>query len=258
MGTSGIKRKIEALLRIARDPSASDAEVELAMSRARRLMDQHSLSEDDLRESLEEQKEALRQAEYAFYEVRIGAKVYAWESALATVIPKIIPGVLPLIGKQKYRDYKNGKAVRASHVRFAGLTDDVDVAGEVYATLRQTIIGRAMKKYGSVFRGSGACYAQGFCVGLELALRADKKAEVKALQMQNAERGLMLVHRRDELSTYKQSEAKLWYMEHTNRRVLKGPQRRGSHGNVEAYKTGKSDGKSHQYSIERTMKIGMS
>ena len=91
MDLEKIKDDIRCMLNLAADDAAAEGEIENALRFAKRLMDRHNLSEDDLDADPEI---ALEEAEFARQRVNgDSSKLATWEKMLAAHICNVIGGI---------------------------------------------------------------------------------------------------------------------------------------------------------------------
>lgn len=173
--TDPIKQRIRLLLNLAENDGATEGEIDNALRFARRLMDAHHLSEDDIPGNVHdaaaeaECKEMARDHAYGN-----GTSLASWEKSLASFTSAFVGGVGVYIGGPKeYRDSKGmlkfderGRAVTRGTVIFYGLADEVQLATALFDDLRGTIAAMARLKFGGALRGDGRSYGDGFVSGL--------------------------------------------------------------------------------------------
>lgn len=265
---SDIREKIKGLLNIAKDDAASEAEIENALKIATKLMERHQLSESDLVEDPVEQGKRVVEAPKTKKGSKVGSKIFTWEITLAAVIRDyVVPGVGAFTMKSPsvtpsgiiQRD-ESGKPKMAGEIVFYGVEEDVEIANRVFTEIRLAIIALARIRYGSVFRGDGAAYAEGFCLGILEKLKEQQRAEkaqatIEAGQSQST--GLILIARRDELTRLKRQSSDRWLASPTGggAKLTKGQARAGSAGSADARETGKSDGRGYQVDGSRRAKL---
>ena len=157
MTQSRIKDRIRKLLNLAGDDAATDAEVESAMRHARRLMLEHSLTEDEVR-TVNEGKtlspdDIAAATEYAarcvFGE---GSRFSFWEDELAGTLCMLMGSV------SVYKDPRGGTTT----LHFYGPAVETAEAAAMFDEWRETIAALARLKYGGALRGPGRSYAIGF------------------------------------------------------------------------------------------------
>lgn len=255
-----IARKIRKLLAIAEDDAASAAEVQNAMGFARRLMDAHHVSEDDLAHEPADDYQRVDQAQFAERHAFVGRRIYCWESMLSGFVSKFV-GAAGYID-DRVRPVRNhaGFVQRddAGHVRegksfvFYGVAEDGAIAAELYYELRQLIVSMAVIKWGGCYKGDGATYAEGFVAGLSTQLTRGKQVE----QSSGTTTAMILLARRDDLVKYKRAKADEWLIQKHGAKLVAGPRRSGSStGSRSAYSEGRSDGAATSVSAARNRKL---
>lgn len=263
-----VKQQIRKILSIANDDSASEQEVENALAIAARLMDKHHLSEEDLEESPQDQERDARTAPKTKQSAHgNNVRMPMWEKQLARVVATIVGGVgyychsSALLTTQSglaIRDHR-GNQMKASTVVFYGITEDVETAVQLWNELRLAISALARLRYGSVARGDGAAYAEGFVSGLESKHKqqaADEKYQARITEQQTGSRGVELICRRDALILKKHELAKEWLASPEGGGVKLGKTTSsGSNGDQNARGQGYSDGGKYNATATRTRKL---
>lgn len=242
---SKIKDKLRKLLNLSGDVSASEGEIDNAMSAATRIMAQHNLTRDDIDMKSDDPVANVRMGRHAT--TSIGGNLSTWESMLAHFVVRFIGYVSWYkTGTQMLK--KNGLAVldeqgnqrKGCLVYFYGSDDSCDAAIEIYEELRDTISAMAQLLHGSWYRGDGALYAQGFCQGLKDAhLRS-----VQALKDGDHETtALVLRDEKNQLAVQRKSTN--WLKKEHGVRLSSGGRRSGASGDPNAYRQGRADGKNY-------------
>tara|TARA_R110000824_G_scaffold172434_1_gene350339 strand:+ start:54395 stop:55183 length:789 start_codon:yes stop_codon:yes gene_type:complete len=260
---SNVKSKIMGLLNISADDAASEAEIETALRLAKKMMERHHLSEDDLVDSPEDQVRAAQDAEKTDFASPVGKKIYRWEKSLSTFVRDLVGGIGCYTARHQtaktpagfpIRD-EDGNEIRTGAIHFYGITEDVYAACEIYSELRTAIVALARIRYGSVFKGSGGLYAEGFVAGLRSKLETEEdQAKIEAVETSNSN-ALVLIERRNALVAAKTASADLW-LQHTagvklsNRGIGQGAS--GSHG---AFTAGRTDGAGYNVGRTRNRKL---
>jgi hypothetical protein len=243
-----IASKVRKLLAIAQDDATGEAEMQNAMNFALKMMEAHHLSEEDLAHEPQDDYSKVDRAEFDRVRSFVGSKLYWWENILAGFVSKLV-GVPVYVDKERQLVRSRAGIVRqpptrASSVVFYGVAEDALIAAELYDDLRALIGVMATAKWGSMYRGDGAAYAQGFVTGLLSKLRESKRLGHSDTSSTTA---MILVARRDDLIKYKERKAELWLAEQHGLRTRKGGSGRGRGtrtGSRDAYTEGRTDGQS--------------
>ena len=251
-----IAAKIRKLFAIAEDDAASNEEIQNAMAFAKRLMDSHHLTEEDLSHEPQDDYQKVDQAEFNDGRAFVGRKLFYWETILASFVAKFVGVGVYLDHSIKVVKNRSGFAeVPARHgksVVFFGVAEDTAIAVELYAELRQLISSMALLKWASVYKGDGAKYAQGFVTGLFSQFDKAKAIEKRTSDSHT----LILVHRRDDLIKYKQDKASNWLKTAKGIKLRRGYGSGGSKkGSHEAYTDGRADGAKTDVAATRHKKI---
>ena len=264
-----VKDQIKKILNIANDDAASEAEVENALAIAARLMAKHHLSEDDLADDPLEQAADIQSADRAKAECyTANSRLAQWEVSLASTVAKIVGGIGYYKAHAKPRTTASGLTVRdqrghavsGSPVVFYGIAEDVATAGRLWHELRQAIIALARLRYGSVFRGDGAAYAEGFVSGLEnqrIRRAEEERTDAQRLIGNGGGTGaLILVERRADLIRQKGQLATTWLASAAGGGIkLRTTSGGGSRGSGDARGQGRSDGGAYSVNGTRSRKI---
>ena len=263
-----VKDQIRKILSIANDDAASEQEVQNALAIAARLMDRHHLSEDDLQTSPQEQEQDARTAPRTKTQVfSDNARMPQWEKSLAGVVAKIVGGVGYYVSPPVYRQTAaglavrdaNGKATKATSLVFYGIAEDVETAIQLWGELRLAISALARLRYGSVARGDGAAYAEGFVAGVEenrTEREATEYSEARRLTYTGTSTAMVLVERRNALIQQKATLAKAWLASPEGGGIkLRMQSAGGSTGSSDARGQGRTDGGKYNANASRTLKI---
>ena len=214
MDINQVKDKIAKLLAVVSDAGASENEKEVAMAAAQIYMDKYSLQADEC-EHAELQFDRIA-AEF------IGKRPARWEMFLSTFIKKVFS--IPC--------YRDGNAIK-----FYGRREKVEMAIAMYRELQATIKSLAQSNYGTYYRGDGAVYAEGFCVGLmetyENTLRIREQTE----------EGRALVVQAQALAEKEEGLATTWLIDEHNVNLRSSSASSGPRGSADAFDHGQSDGK---------------
>ena len=261
-----IKDRIRKLLNLANDDGAIGGEIRNAVAFAQKLMDEHHLSEDDLG-SVDEKILDLERAAMARGRVNGSSKFTRWEMELSSIAGRIV-------GVRNYRDNAkeierglhgtavlaaNGNPKRCVGFIYYGTAEDVELAKGIYNELRMTIIAMARMKFGSVYRGMGRQYSEGFVVGIREAYR--KSRDAANLLAASQERiginvnALVLVEKRGDLVRQKQKHADGWLRLQGVRLRKSNWSSGASLGDGQAYGEGKRDGRATNVDASRKVKL---
>ena len=186
-----VKDQIRKILSIAADDAASEQEVQNALAIAaqahgpsplirRGLTDQPAGSGTGRTHSTKGEAEATRgQRENAEVGKGTGPNSGGDCRRGGLLLPRI--AALTTAAGLSVRDGR-GKQIKASAVVFYGIAEDVETAIRLWHELRLAISALARLRYGSVARGDGAAYAEGFVAGVEekrLKRAADEKHQAR-------------------------------------------------------------------------------
>jgi hypothetical protein len=267
MSAEDIKAKIRGLLNIAKDDAASENEIETALKIAQKMMERHHLSEYDLTEDPLAQMEQAANAPKTKEAAELGSKIYTWEVILAEAVARhIVKGVGWYSQKTNQtpsgliRRNEHGKPIQFGQIMFYGVAEDVEIARRIFTEIRTAIIALARLRYGSVFRGDGAAYAEGFATGLKkksIQQDTDEREEAqKRLTTTSDNRGLILLSRRTDLIRRKEDSAKKWLASPAGGGIRLATQSRGgSSGDDSARQQGMKDGAGYGVSATRSKKL---
>jgi len=260
---SDIKTKIMGLLNISKDDAASEAEIETAVRLARRMMERHHLSEDDLVDSPEDQEQAARDAEKANTGTAVGRKIYRWEKTLAIYVRDLIGGIGCYTSGLEAAKTPAGLVIRdgagrctySRHVYFYGIAEDVQTACRLYDELRTAVIALARIRYGSVYKGDGGRYAEGFIDGLQIQMEKETEQKKLAAGLQTNRQQMVLIERRNHLIRVKKQTAENWLRNSEGVKLRNSPISEGANGSESAFRSGRQDGASYNVNTARTLKI---
>lgn len=252
-----IKSDIRAMLNLAKNDAAAEGEIENAMKFARRYMVMYNLTEEDVAVDPNHiDLSFIDELEIVEVECDIPDRQLAtWESSLATVVSKTIGSVQVFLKhvavKNKYGGFvytANGKAKQETVPTFVGPMEEALLARELYESLCAKIAAMAFLKYGTVARGAGRSYGDGFVAGLYNQIKT-VDAQLAVEHKSNA-----LVVQSNIVATKKLEKAD----EYINKYV--GKLRNGTQSKVNhysgAYYDGVNDGKKADMSVHRTRKLG--
>lgn len=260
MSKERIANKVRKLMAIAGDGSASEAEIQNAMNHANRLIGEHHLTKDDLNHEPQDDYDKVDSAEFNDFRTYVGKKQYAWEHRLAMFVSRFV-------GVSVYADWKirivrgpdgfarfcekTGEPLYGKSFVYYGVAEDSAIAVDLFNELRQLIATLAVARWGSVFRGDGEAYSEGFVTGLNTQLEKANRIE----QQGTDSTALVLSHRRRDLIRYKQDKARDWLKAERGIKLRAGTNKTGSAGSWEARSEGVRDGKSADVSAARRRKL---
>jgi len=150
-----VMRKIEKLLRLAKDESATEGEVENALNFARKMMDQNNLNLS--LEDFEDISNSNPSTQVNDIHVEKRSIFHPWMRQTAIAVAEAFDCKVYFI-----RGYKNSR-----EYRFVGIGSDPTTAKEMYKAFIISIRALARMKYGSKWKASvHGLYALGFAKGL--------------------------------------------------------------------------------------------
>lgn len=254
MSLEAAKKIIRDMLRLAKDSGAAEGEIRNAVTMAKRLMDKHHLSEEDVADDIQPEDFEpldLDDVEFAKEATVCGAnKISAWEQYLATFVIEFIGGVgccVDPVGPEKRHE-----------LVFFGIAEDVVLASEIFRELQAAVSEMARTRYGSLFRGDGRDYAEGFGMGLHGYLRELWPNEQYEHLLGNSnKRAMIIANQRELICDQKKEAAEDWIEQQGFRIKEKGERRRRRTAsfNGKAFAEGKRDGRAHTPSKKRKPKI---
>ncbi len=253
-----IAQKVKHLLAIAGDDAASDAEIQNAMNHAHKLMGEYHLSEEDLSHEPQDDYSDVDNAEFDRQRAFVGKKAFQWECSLARFIsefvgiPYYLTNKTQIVKKNGFAQFDENDDPRyGKSFVFYGVAEDSKIAVELYDELRMLIATMAVASWGSVYKGEGAVYSQGFVVGLDQQLKEAEKLE----HHENSTTAMVLVHRREDLIEYEKKKAGLYLKKEHGITLRKGAGRPGGRGGHKAFSQGKADGRKTSVSAARANKL---
>lgn len=266
---ASIKEKIKKLLNVSEENNSAANEIAMAVRHAKKLMDAHNLTEDDLG-SKEEKVQDIKSAKMAQQRVDIGGRFSEWELSLAWATCKIVGGVQFYLDRKKtyVRDDNDfivtdakGNPKRAVGYQFYGVAEDVMLAKQLFDELRVTILAMAKLRWGGAYRGDGRQYCEGFIRGINEAYReANQKEKDLAESSKRIGCGtaLAVIDGRKEIVQAKRNHGSFWLRHHAGIRLRSGGSGSGSgytDYSGQAYRNGVSDGRRANTSVNRSKKI---
>jgi hypothetical protein len=135
---------------------------------------------------------------------------------------------------------------------YYGVAEDAKMAAEIYDDLRLLIASMAVAKWGTIFKGDGAAYAEGFVMGL---IHKHGQSEIEAKKIATDSTSMVLIARRDDLIAYKQDKSKDWLKKEKGIKLGKGSQWGGSSGSRQAHNEGFQDGQNTDVSNTKSKKL---
>lgn len=255
MDLEKVKDTINKLLNLAENDAAAKGEVENAMRFAARLMEQHQLTEEDVRLNRVDEKildlENQTFAELSGY--MGGNKFCHWESDAASFACAFVGGVkwyyvegVPyrINGILQYHTGKwAGQSQTRTRVTFYGIQEDVEMAFEVYNQLIMVIASMAKLKWGGVYRGPGRNYCEGFVKGIWSKWYSDQDSQ-KKLAKASTSTALVVIDSRQLVVKRKEELATQW-LEKSNKKLKSATKNRAGSFNAEAQLDGRNDGHSY-------------
>lgn len=260
-----IIRKVQRLLAIGGDSGASEAEVQNAMAHARRLIESHNLSEADLATDPADDRRRVDTADFDRCASFVGSRFYAWEQSLGGYVSD-------LVGCDAYADDSirlarrfgrvladsDGNTYSGKSLVFFGVAEDAALAATLFDDLRLLIATMARTRWGSVYRGDGAVYCQGFVLGLLDKLHRERR-RLDCTARDDAGAGssnaLVLLERRNDLAKYKRQRSMDWLSERHGIELRDARRPAGARGSHEAWNEGLRDGRATDVEAQRLRKL---
>lgn len=262
MTKESIVEKVKKLLAIAQNDSSNDEEIDNAMRFAKKLMDNHHLTEDDLAHEPADDYQKASLAEKGIFKCFLGKKIFAWESYLASFVGKFVGAACYIDNTIQVVRKPNGFGVidpvtelpkKGKAIVWYGVAEDCLIARDIYNELRALIATMAVGKWGNCYRGDGAAYAEGFVTGLNIRLQ---KAKIEEKTRVESTALILLSHRRDALVKHKIDLAKNWLAKEKGISKLRKRQVQGSKGSHDARSEGRVDGQNTDVSVVKAKKLG--
>jgi hypothetical protein len=251
MDIDKVKDTIRKLLNLANNDAATEGEVNNAMRFAARLMEQHQLSEEDVKLNKTDEK-LLDLENQTFAELSGwmgGNKFCHWESEAASFACAFVGGVKwYYVEKVRYKVngiqklFFDGKPMTKTKVTFYGIEEDVQLAFAVYNELIMTIAAMAKLKWGGVYRGPGRNYCEGFMDGLFGKWYDDQDTQ-KKIAKTSSSTALMVIDNR-KLVVQRKAELATQWLEKRGMK-LRSASKQQSYTNeyhAEARQEGRTDG----------------
>tara|TARA_R110000803_G_C11989495_1_gene322014 strand:+ start:60881 stop:61666 length:786 start_codon:yes stop_codon:yes gene_type:complete len=245
-----VKERIAKLLNLADCDAASENEIEQAMAHARKMLEDHQLSEADVRGEMADDAKPAAPAMGQTQSPSGTSKLATWEGTLAALIARHIVGTvgcyLPHGTMDAPGDLFGAKQVKS--VMFYGNAEDCAIAASLYQQLRHTIATMALARWGGVYRGKGRSYAEGFIAGL----RQQTAAQAVEGKQANHDRSTALATIRGDAIT----QAKNWLKYSQGISLGRSTAKAGGNHYSDAHGQGRNDGRSTSTAFTRTAKIG--
>lgn len=239
-----VKSRIRKLMNLAENDAAAEGEIENALRFAKKLMDEHHLTDADI--NLEQNKEI----EFSLLKVFTdSSKSCYWEEQLFMFITKLVGtiGVYQSYDELKKNDHGFVDLSKKGKVKvyaFYGPTEDVEIAKELWYVLQHTIAVMSVAKYGSVYRGDGRIYCEGFVSGLRSKI-------IKHLPTEEGSTQLSLI------LNSKKKQSKRWLQNKQNIQTYKPTKTfsRNVSYNPDIHRDGFEDGQKTEVSASRRKKL---
>jgi len=231
-------------------------------------MERHHLCEADLQTEPEDIMQKAREARQVVTVAWVGPKVATWERIVSGTVVEIVGGIGSFSSKAQRILTPSGLPVRddegnpkvGTPISYYGAVEDCCLAVRLFDEIRAAVIALARLRYGNVYRGDGAAYAEGFAIGLYAAnTERVNAARAKAIaEVASDNRGLILIERREELIVFKKDLADKWLASPAGGSIRLGKigRRQGSNGSESARDRGERDGGQYSVDAARSKKIG--
>lgn len=259
MDNQRIIDRVKKLLAMTGEHGATDGEVQVAMNKAHSLMAEYHLSVEDLGHEPADDYEKIKNAEKGHSKSFAGTSLFGWEQYLAMFVSKFVGVPVYKTSEQEIARkngiaiLKNGKPYLAKCFVFYGLAEDAAIASSLYDELRSLISTMAFAKWGTVYKGDGGVYAEGFVSGLNTKLEESIKLEKKEATTSTA---MVLISRRDDLIKYKVDIAKTYLQNSLGiKKLSKSYGTSGAKGSKSARQEGYIDGKNTDVIASRMKKL---
>jgi len=178
-----IIERLKKILALANN-NDSEGEIENALKFAKELMDTYHISEADIKNAdnvIAFCKEFIKSgsSKLTNFEIFLSMAVCDIIGTVKTYYSKKIAITDPITGAYVM---ENGKVQYKHGIYFYGENTDVVFAGIVYETLLRRITNIALNRYGTIWRGDGRSYADGFVQGLLTKLNEAKNKNDNAIK----------------------------------------------------------------------------
>lgn len=224
-----VVERIRKMRNTANNSASTEGEIENALRMASTMMLKYQLSEEDIREEVDETASA-----YGSIRLTVtGTRATAWEKSLAGYVCKLCGDVF------WYFDTRS----KWTEFVFYGPIDSVESAVSLFKELMLEIAVMAKLKYGGFAKGSGASYAEGFVTGLYEILTG-------AIDQQPG-----LIESNKRLTAQLKSAALQWLRSECDIRLGTSTRSSRSSFDASAAEVGKSDGRSRMVAKPGTLRI---
>ncbi len=222
-----------------RDGTATEAEVENALSLASRLMEQHAIDREEVAAAGGGGRDGSDSAAgppRARGESPLGGNVAHWEVWLAIAVREAVPGV-SYYTNSFYGDGSPNRPGqgRRSWVFWYGPEAAVEIARMLFDETRVIIATLAAGMYGGCYRGRGRSYAEGFAQALYRRVQREREQSERREQV-------TAIVRRDAAANDQ------WLAREHGVHLTRRSSRRGGTVDQEAFEHGRSDGQRHEFS----------
>ena len=212
------KQRVRDLLALAHDQGAQKGEIDNAIRLARRLMERHGITEDDVPK---DESQFIRES------ILTGSRRRcAWHEGLLHFIKRLTGSI------DFYLEKRFDKKV--CYVLF-GPADDVKDAADLFRTWLGLVEDMGKRTHGGAYRGGGRDYCIGFVTGLHTQLDEILAKEEEAPTQKSEARGALVV--------VQSKEARKWLATEQNVTLKATPSSFSDIDDAEAYLGGVDDGK---------------
>lgn len=250
MTLDNVRKTVADLLRLAENDAASQGEVDNAVKFARRLMEQHHLTEDDCRQADPNAPRELVMGKTEVYGYNV--RMIWWERNLAGWVRDVI-GSIEAMQALSPRAIRNDAGIYLADkcpITFYGPVEEVTLARDIYRQMYNVITAMAKLRFGVIVRGAGRSYAEGFVSGMFKAFEESRRQDKLSAPQTNA-----LIVRSEGLAIAKRNQVKAW-MDTLNLNIVKGKKSRVPHTvDGDAYRDGKADGERANVNVTRKAKV---
>lgn len=241
------KDTIRKLLNLADNDAAAEGEIDNAFHFADRLMRAHHLSMTDVEGDPHDEsaKEELWEFD-AVHGWSTGRHFCSWEFSLALFVCEFLGSVKHYVASNVVKTTlhgttefdKHGQAVNCGQVTFYGLSDEAEMAADMFEHWRLTVAAMARMRCGGALRGKGQYYGDGFVAGMREKLRTAREQD----KLTNDPTSRALVVRSNAIVIRKMAAATRWLAE--SKGIKLGNKQMSSRSSIdlESYRRGKADG----------------
>lgn len=244
-----IKETIRRLLAVAENDASFEQEVETAIRSARQLMSAYQLSREDVSGGGGAGDVNVSAVQFDSCEVPYiqGGRKSCWEVSAAYWACEMVETAKFYTTRTTRRD-SLGKPRLLSLTVFYGPAEDASFAADLLSEVQEVVATIARHRYGSVFRGDGGAFSEGFVEGLRSQLREAKRKDQEA----SAEsRGLIVVQ--DQRALAIQEAATSWLAEEKGVRLRRGGGLSGARsGSGSARSEGRAAGRKYSPGARRS------